>query len=173
MLHDMCYICTGVCVWTHYIFHFLWLHTMLLTMTRNRRTCHVLNINIDSTGLYLLGSWRFNNLTIGHSGSVVSSNNYGIYVLPVAKPPVNSKSHLASFSWCSRCPCLNVLAVMKMNPPLPFRKEDKGLPGQATHYLPDMWSNQSPGKSPGLWSVVLIWLTRSYILLWCTLPSAF
>lgn len=176
MLHDMCCICTGLCVWKPYIFHFPSLHTLLLTRTQLRRTRHVLNINIDSTGLYLLGSWRFNNLTIGHSSSVVSSNNYGIYVVPVAKPPLNSKFHLVSVSECSRLPCLAVLAVMKMNPPLSFRKENQGIPGRATPtrcFPRDVGANRSPGGSPGLWSAVLIWLRRGYILWWCTLPSAF
>ena len=166
------------CIWMHSVVYFLLLRTMLLTMTENRLICHVLNINTDYSGWYLLGSWRFNNLTIGHSSSVVSSNNYRIYVLSVAKPPLYSKFHLLSFSlMLTVLLSRHVCPSWKLTHSISLWKENKLLPCQAIHYatsfLHELWSNGSPAKSPSLWSVVLIWLIRSYILLWCTLPYAF
>ena len=79
--------------------------------------CHLLNINIDDTGLYLPGSWRFNNLTIGHWSSLVSSNNYRIYVLSVANPLKYPKFYLLSFSlMLIVTPFSTCFPIMKINP---------------------------------------------------------
>lgn len=178
ILHGTCYVCIESCIWIHYTLYSPLLYSMLFAMTKNHLICHILNININYTGFYLFGSWRFNNLTISHWSSVVSSNNYRIYVLSGAKQPWYSKFHLLFFSLMLTVTLSqHVFPSWKLTHSISFWKENKLLPCQAFHYaasfLHELWSNSSRAKSPSLWSVVLIWLIHSYILLWCTLPYAF
>lgn len=129
------YICVEPCVWMPCILYFPSPHSVLFTTARNCLICHVLNINIDSTGLYLLGSRRFNNLTIGHSSSVVSSNNCGIYASSGAKPPLYSKFHFLASGLVLTAPLpRHVCPWWKLTHPVSFWKENKLLPCQAIHY---------------------------------------
>lgn len=77
----------------------------------------VLNTNIDYTGFYLLESWRFKNLRVGHRSSVESSNNYRICILSMANYPRNPNSTYSFFSLNASCyPFSTRFPIMKINP---------------------------------------------------------
>lgn len=123
----------------------------------------VLNTNIDYTGFYLLESWRFKNLRVGHRSSVESSNNYRICILSVANYPRNPNSTYSFFPLMLPVTLSqHVFPSWKLTHSISLLKEKELFPCQTFHYavslLHELWSHSRPAETPTLWSVVLIWL---------------